>query len=373
MKKRLIIWGTGKSARKCREIFDDTKCEIVAYVESVVNKKSYCDCPVLSFEELSTTSFEYLIVASVYDKEIEKKISEANIYGDKTLFWVRTKDKIKIIELFAKPVSTLPVTYQYYATKHNMSYQVCDVDGCHYIFSTKDDCISKLMIDTQETFAKREMEFVFENVGREKGIFLDIGANIGTTSIYVNKCVNPEIKVIAFEPLKENYDLLRMNTILNQCENIKVEQYGLSNISGIQYMQDGGENCGGSHIVENEEQAKESITCVTLDEYVEINAIPPQDIQYVWIDVEGHEPYVIEGAKKTLEASKAYLFMEYNSSIYKASETYQNVLKNLKKIYRFFCCAEQSYEKESHWRKIEELDRLAEEMQDEQCNILLKK
>ena len=53
--------------------------------------------------------------------------------------------------------------------------------------------------------------------GIQKGTFLDIGANIGTTSIQAAEFSNVSA-VISFEPSSDNYALLMANVYLNKLE-----------------------------------------------------------------------------------------------------------------------------------------------------------
>ena len=54
--------------------------------------------------------------------------------------------------------------------------------------------------------------------GHQKGIFLDIGANIGTTSIQATEFSNVDA-VISLEPSRDAYALLRANIYINKLEN----------------------------------------------------------------------------------------------------------------------------------------------------------
>lgn len=78
-------------------------------------------------------------------------------------------------------------------------------------------------------------------------IILDIGANIGITSIYlINKF--PNAKIFSFEPLLENYDILKKNT--ENYKNIKVFNFGLgkNNETLDIFLSDDSANFGGGSL-----------------------------------------------------------------------------------------------------------------------------
>lgn len=50
--------------------------------------------------------------------------------------------------------------------------------------------------------------------------FLDIGSNIGTFSLWMQKNLSPESRIIAFEPHPETYQRLSVNVSLNEASNI---------------------------------------------------------------------------------------------------------------------------------------------------------
>ena len=219
------------------------------------------------------------------------------------------------------------------------------------------------------------MDFFWQEAPRkETGIFMDIGANIGTTSIYFKKKLAENLSYIAFEPVRENYKILRMNCILNDCEDIIVENIGISDTEGILGYTIVESNYGGCRVAGN---AKENEQCeiMRLDYYIEKRKISPKDISYIWMDIEGHEVNAIEGAKKLLQESDASLFLEYNAREYKMSGQLETMLKELQGIYSSFLCFEQYIMggEKTQKRHINELISLAEEMEWRQCNVLFIK
>ena len=153
--------------------------------------------------------------------------------------------------------------------------------------------------------------------------FFDIGANIGTTCISFYKKFDLQSKIIAFEPVKDNFRMLRINALLN---NLPDDSYcfvnkalGAKSVKGkINYS---GNNTGAANVsyLEKRTASKEvdGITDFdTLDDYVASQKIDPKTIKYLWIDTEGFEPEVIKGAENTLSDANIPIFMEFTPFYY---------------------------------------------------------
>jgi len=138
---------------------------------------------------------------------------------------------------------------------------------------------------------------------------VDIGANIGRYTLHSSKLVGKKGKVIAIEPFKQTYDLLRKNIKENSTDNnILTFCIGLSNHEGREklYLDEKlwGRNTinpipGGDYV---------QIEMLTLDSLVENLQI--DKIDWIKIDVEGHEYEVLEGGKNTLLKNSSRVMIE---------------------------------------------------------------
>lgn len=128
--------------------------------------------------------------------------------------------------------------------------------------------------------------------------FIDVGANIGTIAIPVAKTVH---KVIAFEPVKENYELLEENIRLNRLTNIEVHTVAL------------GKERGTINLVAQDDK---DASTYSVREGGDISVIQLDSIltsaDFIKIDVEGYELEVLQGAKETLRQSKPSILFEVN-------------------------------------------------------------
>jgi FkbM family methyltransferase len=127
---------------------------------------------------------------------------------------------------------------------------------------------------------EKESIKVWGKLCKDSQIILDIGANTGIYSL-VAKTINPNSKVYAFEPELFFYDMLQKNNSLN---NFDIQSYPKA-IS----------NYDGDIIIEAFSGQSKSFTVdsITLDTFIKQNEIKKIDL--IKIDVETHEPKVLEG------------------------------------------------------------------------------
>tara|TARA_B110000208_G_scaffold191711_2_gene259723 strand:- start:3347 stop:4123 length:777 start_codon:yes stop_codon:yes gene_type:complete len=159
------------------------------------------------------------------------------------------------------------------------------------------------------------MHNYFKKYSDKNKICLDIGANIGTHSIILS---NYFLKVYSFEPQIDNYNILLKNIKINNCKNIISFNKGLSNKEANLKMKcfdkNKKNNIGAIGISKDIDKGCESIKTITLDS-LNIN-----NINFIKIDIEGHEYQAFLGGLKTLKKNKPTIIFEehnYNSNIFK--------------------------------------------------------
>ena len=127
---------------------------------------------------------------------------------------------------------------------------------------------------------------------------INIGAHIGSTGIPVIKKNNFK-NLIAFEPTKRNFRLLKANIFLNEIDD-RVQAYNLaiSNKKANLYLAIKRGNIGGNYISKNKQKNTEIVKSDILDNYTyNLN----KNNSLIFIDAEGHEPNIFLGAKKTIK------------------------------------------------------------------------
>ena len=223
-------------------------------------------------------------------------------------------------------------------------------DDLHYIATSKDDAILGTMYLKRKTWSEESMRLfrmltdTFYRIDDGEGLFLDLGANIGTTGIYFLKKLTPKLKLLAFEPDAENFKLLRANLILNDLyENAVTENCGLGDEENEMTIYRDALNPGHNGMLSNDsgvEGAKVKI--IPLDKYFADNQLSPKDVKYIWIDTEGFEPRVLLGMKNILTENPAPIFMEFNPRIWQQSGYFDKMIEFLKGLYEGYVWATES-------------------------------
>ena len=163
-----------------------------------------------------------------------------------------------------------------------------------------------------------------------KSTLVNIGAHIGSTCIPAIK-ENKFKNSIAFEPTKKTFKLLQSNIFLNEVDD-KIRAYNLaiSNKKANLYLAIKRGNIGGNYISKNKQKNTEIVKSDILDNYTyNLN----KNNSLIFMDVEGHEPNIFLGAKKTIKKKIPIVFEFYPSLLDK------NWIKNFDlvfKNYRFF-------------------------------------
>jgi len=159
-------------------------------------------------------------------------------------------------------------------------------------------------------------------------IVFDIGAYVGDTALWFSKAVGPQGKVYAFEPEPHNFAKLKANLERNNVTNVVPLQLALSENEGEMQVASGGISStitqAGTGI---------SVKVTTIDKVVEPNKLPRVD--FMKMDVEGHELKVLEGAHETIKTSKPSLAL----SAYHHGEDLINLPKFLLQLnqnYKFY-------------------------------------
>jgi FkbM family methyltransferase len=131
-------------------------------------------------------------------------------------------------------------------------------------------------------------------------VFFDIGANVGLVTFSVGARV-PGISIHAFEPHPANVARWRRNRSLNRRVSAIVEPVALGDRKGSTRLHVTDES--GSHYVsESPEEDGITVPMMTLDEYAEARGI--ETVHALKLDVEGHEPLVLNGGQRLLREGR---------------------------------------------------------------------
>ena len=151
--------------------------------------------------------------------------------------------------------------------------------------------------------------------------YVDVGAHIGTTVMPYSRLFT---SVVGYEPLEESFNYLKQNVLQNNVSNIQIHHKGLYNKACRGSMVLHGPNSGCFRFEEN---TNGPVVCSRLDDE-ELT-----DVDFLKIDTEGTELFVLQGGLQTILKYKPLIQVEHNSlsdKFYNVSR--QQLLKPLLEI-----------------------------------------
>lgn len=152
----------------------------------------------------------------------------------------------------------------------------------------------------------------FKDINNEHFNIIDIGAHHGSFSLYAKYL--PNCTFYSFEPFLLNYNLLIDNIKLNEIDNIKTFNIGLSDKIGkdiLKVSKYNGLHTLGSNPLRFKSKSKRNIeiNTNTIDNFFHKRNI---SVDYIKIDTEGWEYYILKGAELTIKKNKPVIFIEWN-------------------------------------------------------------
>lgn len=146
-------------------------------------------------------------------------------------------------------------------------------------------------------------------------VCLDVGANIGCVTTHLGRLVAPSGMVFGFEPVPHLFQRLSGNVAASGCApNTSLHDLALSRECGATTIRVADQDCDnqGMGSLRNtdhpELKATLHIRTVTLDQFVRDRRLKRLDL--IKMDVQGAEPWVIEGSVETLRRFHPRLLLE---------------------------------------------------------------
>lgn len=147
-------------------------------------------------------------------------------------------------------------------------------------------------------------------LARPGDVVLDVGANIGSTSLALARAVGPRGRVIAFEPHPGNAGLLRSNLSANALSTVEIHEFALSDSEGSYSLAEPSGQPAVSRLGSGAGAGSMLVPTQRLDHWLEGRRVLGS-IAVCKIDVEGHEPGVFAGMPGTLAAGRIASFEHY--------------------------------------------------------------
>ena len=152
---------------------------------------------------------------------------------------------------------------------------------------------------------------LFSALIRPDDVVLDIGANIGCTSLLFGQLAR---HVVSFEPAPSTFELLRRNLAAGGMDNVELVNLGLGVEEGTFELTFSPHNRSGG-FVSNQIQASgghsvERIHVTAGDKWIAQSGI--KQVDFIKIDVEGFERNVIAGLADTIARDRPVVALELN-------------------------------------------------------------
>lgn len=194
---------------------------------------------------------------------------------------------------------------QYFLLIKTALTEQCSVDNL--VFHTPNlyvDSSQKHIITTHTFWEEKCLKKVQPYIP-EDAVIIDVGANIGNHSLFWASHTKAQ-KIYAFEPIPDTFNTLIKNIKVNHLEDkIVALNIGLSNAkSKAEILFSVPDNPALTSI-------KQSDTGNLFVDKLDNIHIKENRVDLIKIDVEGHERFVIEGARETIKKYKPIIWIEF--------------------------------------------------------------
>lgn len=190
------------------------------------------------------------------------------------------------------------------------------VNGRHgrFLVNPHDEYIGKSLIAYGE-WGEAEVR-LFEQLLRPGDIAVEVGANIGSHTVPLSKAVGSSGTVHAFEPQRLINQLLCANLALNDCHNVhthlaavgrELGQVEMCTVPPYHDCNYGGVSVGADY---GSDAVMEKVPLLTLD------SLNLPRVDFLKIDAEGYDLYVLQGAHATIGRCRPVVFVEANDQGY---------------------------------------------------------
>lgn len=203
----------------------------------------------------------------------------------------------------------------------------------------KFDVVGRAIFKT-ETYDPLISRWLVDRYKGKSSVFIDIGANLGYFTCLLGVLAGDKGVVIAFEPEPENLDLLRANVTGNGLGSVvKIAPVALGETEGTANLNVYKKSNRGRHsIVGSAGASSISVPLKTLDKVIQELLPPESTIDFMKMDVEGYEPFVLRGGQSVLGRVECML-MEYAPYLIERSgvdlqEFIFNLRSNFSYVYR---------------------------------------
>jgi FkbM family methyltransferase len=172
-----------------------------------------------------------------------------------------------------------------------------------------------------------EVKFL-ESIVEQEMNAIDVGANIGITTVVIAREIGKRGKLYSFEPVPEYFSILQKNLSSNRLENVKAFQLAVGNQVGKTAFYNNGLS---SSIVSKEGIKKFIVGTTTIDRFLDEERV--RRIDLINMDCEGSELLVLNGAEETLRRNRVKIFCEVHHDFLRhLGQSGQDIVEYLQKL-----------------------------------------
>lgn len=161
-------------------------------------------------------------------------------------------------------------------------------------FDPNDGEIGNFVRENQGWFRQETMNII-KTMPKGGNVFIDVGANIGTQSIYALMHGGFQT-AICFEPTPKTATILKLNALLNGLEDrITIIQKAAGSQTGSASLHLNKNNHGAHSLMKHQGSDSIIVPVTTVEKELADLGVRPEDIGLVWMDTEGFEGEVLKG------------------------------------------------------------------------------
>lgn len=208
------------------------------------------------------------------------------------------------------------------------------INGIDFLFDLNDDVQRGIYFGA---FENSEINLINE-ILPEDAICLDVGANIGYYALNIVKS-KKNAQVYCFEPDPTVFEKLNINLSLNEeSKRIKCFDIALSDsetIKNFYQSDDQHSGCGSINVIPNQNSNVIEVKTLTLDSFLYRNNL--NKVDFIKIDIEGHEFSLLQGAVLSLKVKAIkYILIEFNGEKLKTLGYTFNDFISFFEIYEYY-------------------------------------
>ncbi|MFA6297466.1 MAG: FkbM family methyltransferase [Candidatus Paceibacterota bacterium] len=213
--------------------------------------------------------------------------------------------------------------------------------------------------ETEDSGEKYVLEYLKNKNLEEDFVIFDAGANLGQYATLANKVFSDKAHIYSFEPGKETFSQMSKNT--STIKNIQRCNFALGASVGVASLNYDKEGSGLASVYERKLDhanisldTKEEIEVKTVDSVCVSNNI--NHIDFLKMDVEGHELEILKGASNMLDNKKiSALQFEFGGANIDSRTYFQDFYYLLEKNYKIYRVLQDGLQEIKKYSELQEI------------------